>query len=94
MTLQVLKSRVGLIFRRFDVSKAAIFGSYARGEEKKNSDIDILVEFSESKTLFDLLNLQYALEDALKKKVDVLTYNAIHPLLRDRILKEQKIIYE
>jgi len=60
------------------VIKAAIFGSYATGEAKANSDIDLLVQ----------------LEDALNKKVDLLTYNSIHPYLKRIILNEQKVIYE
>ncbi|MGP3668261.1 MAG: nucleotidyltransferase family protein [Candidatus Bathyarchaeota archaeon] len=63
-----------------------------RGEERKDSDIDILVEFEGEKSLLDLAGLKIDLEEALGRKVDVLTYNSLHPLLRDRILQEQKAI--
>lgn len=79
---------------KYGVRRAALFGSVVRGEAKKKSDIDILVRFSEKKSLLDLVRLQFILEDKLGKKVDLLTYNSIHPLLKDIILKEEKIIYE
>ena len=74
------------------MARAAIFGSFARGDEKENSDIDIIVEFRGEKSLLDLARLKIALEELLKIKVDVITYNSLHPLLRDRILNEQKVI--
>ena len=89
-----IKKKAVPIFRKSGVVRSAVFGSVARGEAKKNSDIDFLVEFEGKKTLFDLAGLKITLEDALKKKVDVITYNALHPLLKDYILKDQKLIYE
>jgi len=76
------------------VKKAALFGSQARGDAKKNSDVDLLVDVPESFSLFDLGGLKIDLEQALKKKVDLLTYDSIHPLLKNIILGEQEIIYE
>ena len=63
-----------------------------RGELTKDSDIDILVEFKGKKSLLDLVGLKQELEEILKRKVDVLTYNSLHPLLKDRILREQEVI--
>lgn len=94
MTIQAIKKKVVPILKRQGVTKAALFGSAARGEMKKRSDIDILIKFSGKKSLLDLVKVQFILEDKLGKKVDLLTYNSIHPLLKDIILKEQKIIYE
>ncbi|WP_457613569.1 nucleotidyltransferase family protein [Methanocaldococcus sp.] len=65
-----------------------MFGSYARNEQKETSDIDILVEFDKKKSLLDLVRLKYELEEVLGKEVDILTYNSIHPLLKERILNE------
>lgn len=84
-----LKPKIRKILKKNDVAKAGIFGSYARGEEKKNSDIDILIEFKGDKSLFDLVALEMALERVLKKKVDLLTYRSLNHLLKDRILKEE-----
>ncbi len=93
LTPQTIKSKITPTLKRQGVTKAALFGSVVRGELKKTSDIDILVEFKPGKTLLDLAGLQIELEDLLKRKVDVVTYRSLHPLLRDRILKEQQPIY-
>lgn len=93
MNIIDIKRKIKPILERNHVKKAAIFGSVARGETKKNSDIDILVEFrGNNKSLFDLAGLQIELEEKLKKEVDVLTYNSLSPLLKKEILSEQKII--
>ncbi len=95
MSINEIKSKIRPILKRHDVKKAAIFGSYARGEEKKRSDVDILIKYRyDNKTLLDLAGLHLELEKKLKKKVDILTYDSIHPLLKDIILNEQKSIYE
>lgn len=94
MTTQNIKNRVLPVLKRHDVVKAAIFGSFIRGEAKKGSDIDILVKFKGEKSLLDLVGLKLDLEETLKRKVDVLTYDSLHPLLKDIILKEQRLIYE
>lgn len=78
------------ILRKNGVIKAGIFGSYARGDETKKSDVDILIKVKAKKfSLFDLAGLEIELEEKLGKKVDLLTYNSIHPLLKKRILKEE-----
>ncbi len=76
------------VLKKYGVIKASLFGSIVRGEMTNDSDIDILVEFQDGKTLLDLVGLQNALIEKLKRKVDVITYNSIHPLLKDQILAE------
>jgi len=93
-SFQKVKRQITPTLKAHAIKKAAVFGSFAKGEMKKNSDIDILIEFMGEKSLFDLIDLKFKLEDILKRKVDVLTYNSLHPLLKDIILNEQKIIYE
>jgi len=60
--------------------------------KEESSDIDILVEFGAEKSLLDLAGLEIELEESLGRKVDVLTYNSLHPLLKERILSEQRVI--
>ncbi len=84
---EILKS-----LKRNDVKRASLFGSIVRGELTDESDIDILVEFRGKKSLLDLVGLKLELEELLKRKVDVLTYNSLHPLLKDSILREQEVI--
>ena len=72
------------------IARAGIFGSYARGDAKKSSDIDILIKAKRRTfSLLDLIGLEMELKKKLGKKVDLLTYNGIHPLLRKSILKEE-----
>lgn len=91
--LESLK-RIVPILKRYGVVRAAVFGSFVRGEMTEDSDLDILVEFGDERGLLDLVGLKSDLEEALGVKVDVLTYNSLHPLLRDKILDEQEIFYE
>ena len=74
-------------------SKIAVFGSYARGEEKTESDIDVLVEFSPRKSLLEFVRIERELSEALGIKVDLLTEKAISPYLIDEIKRQMKIIY-
>lgn len=90
--LREIRNRIYPILRRYDVAKASIFGSYVREEETLRSDIDILVEFNAEKSLLDLAGLKIELEEALGSEVDVLTYKSLHPLIKDRILKEQEVL--
>lgn len=69
-----------------------IFGSFARGEQKANSDLDILVNFSKQLTLIDLIGLEQSLSEKLGLKVDLVTEKALSPLFRDDVLKEVKQI--
>ena len=77
------------VLKKNDVVKAGIFGSYARGEEKKKSDVDILIKQKGGKGLLALVQLQLELENKLKKKVDLLDYSAIYPPIKKQILKEE-----
>ena len=87
LTVAMIKRKIGPTLRSNDVKKAAIFGSVATGTAKKNSDIDIIVEFSKPKGL-EFVNLKLALEGKLNRKVDLLTYRSINPYIRKRVLKE------
>jgi len=76
------------ILKRHGAARAGIFGSYARGEQGKNSDIDILIKPPKG-IGFGLAGIELELEGKLGKKVDLLTYKGIHPLLKKRILSEE-----
>lgn len=66
-----------------------IFGSYARGEAKKKSDIDILVKFKGKKSLLSIVRVERELQESIGKKVDIVEYSTIHPRLKNQILKEE-----
>jgi len=77
------------ILKKYGVSRASLFGSVVRGDTHKNSDVDILVQVPKNKSLFDMMDIQFELEDALKKKVDLVEYGYIKPRLKSQILGEQ-----
>jgi len=74
--------------RRYGAEDVRIFGSFARGEQKQGSDIDVLVRLPDEASLLDLAGLKLDLEEALGRKVDVVTEDGLSPYLRDRILRE------
>lgn len=84
-----LAKKIMPILKKHGVVKAGIFGSVARGEAKKRSDVDILIKFIGKKSLLDLVGVEIELKERLKRRVDVLTYDSIHPLLKERILNEE-----
>jgi uncharacterized protein len=84
-----IKPKIAKIIRKRGIKKAGIFGSYARGEQKKSSDIDILIEPTKEMGFFDIVRLEEELKKSLKKKIDLLTYASIHRLLKEKILQEE-----
>ena len=84
-----IREQITPILKDRGVLRAGVFGSYARGEESSGSDLDLLVELPPGSSLFDLVGLQPDLSEELGVEVDAHTYRSLHPLLRDRILKEE-----
>ncbi len=82
------------VCRRNQVSFVGVFGSMARGDATDQSDIDLLVRFSEPKSLLALVRLERELASALGRPVDVLTEASISPYLREDILNDLQVIYE
>lgn len=87
----ILRKQKLQIRERYGVSKIGIFGSYVRGEQKKKSDVDILVEFEKPISLLKLVNLENFLADIIGIKVDVVPKEDIRHELKERIIKE--VIY-
>lgn len=87
--LDEIKNKALPILKEAGVIRSSLFGSYVRGEEREDSDIDMLVELPRGNSLLDLVRLERRLEEALGKDVDLLTYNSISPLLKDYIQKDQ-----
>jgi len=76
------------ILKKNKVAKAAVFGSYARGEAKKRSDVDILVKTPKNMGL-EFVGMKLELEEKLGRHVDLLTYDSINPYLRKSILAHE-----
>jgi predicted nucleotidyltransferase len=84
-----IKRKILSILKRYKVKKAGIFGSVVRGEENKESDIDILVEIVGRMSLLDFVGLKLELEEALGQRVDLGEYSTIKPIIKEQILSEE-----
>jgi uncharacterized protein with HEPN domain/predicted nucleotidyltransferase len=80
------------IKEKFKAEVVGIFGSYARGEEKEGSDIDVLVRFGEGASLFELVGLGDYLEGLFGVHVDVVSERGIHPMMKDEVLRELVLV--
>jgi hypothetical protein len=83
-----IKEYLPFLRSKYNVKKLALFGSVARGDEAPKSDIDILVEFSSPIGFFEFIRLENFLSDLLQRKVDLVTRNALKPLIRESVLKD------
>jgi len=86
------KQKIAEICRRNDISFCALFGSFARGEANSESDIDLLVRFAKPKG-YDFLNAAFEIEDAIGRKVDLVTEGGLSRHIRDRVYKDMKVLY-
>ena len=88
--LQEKREDILRLSRRHGVEKIRIFGSFARGEASDSSDLDLLVDLEQGRSLLDLGGLLTELEELLGRKVDIATEKGLHWYLRDKILKEAR----
>lgn len=93
MDIQTIRQKSTPLFQQYRVRKAALFGSIARGEDRPESDVDILVEMPETSRLFDFLALQSDLEELFGCPVDLVEYSAIKERLKPYILQDQTPIF-
>mgnify|MGYP001615675569 CR=1 FL=1 len=92
----IIKKIKGYFTKDGRISKAWLFGSFARGEDDYKSDIDLMIEVPAEATfsLFDLAEIQYQLENLVPLKVDVVMNAAVRPHVMERIKSDLKVIYE
>ncbi|MFI5331059.1 MAG: nucleotidyltransferase family protein [Desulfobaccales bacterium] len=86
--IEKLRQNLPEITRCFQVKSLLIFGSYVRGRQKKKSDLDILVEFSEPPSFFEFLALERYLSNLLGVKVDLVMKEALKPAIGVHVLAE------
>jgi hypothetical protein len=89
--LQMLAQQKSSLLETYQITRLGIFGSYARGEQTDNSDIDILVEYENAPSLWQLIELRDYLSESFAIKVDVVTRNGLKARIRERVLAE--VIY-
>lgn len=93
LTIQEIKEKATPVLRSSGAVRSALFGSFARNEAHEASDVDILVELPKGKSLVDLVGLRMQLSEVLEKNVDVMTFDSLHYLLRDKVQSELVSIF-
>ena len=93
MDIQKAKEQIVPIIKKYNISKAALFGSILTGKMKDDSDIDLLVDMPRDSSLFDLLRVKIDLEEQLGRRVDLVQYKAIKLKLKNEILSHQVSVF-
>jgi len=83
-----IKAHKALLRAKYKVKELGFFGSYLRGKQKKNSDLDLLVEFSVPVSLFDFISLENHLSQILGLKVDLVMKDSLKPRIKDKVIGE------
>ena len=79
---------------RHGIRRLRVFGSHARGDATPSSDVDLIADFTEGKSLMELVQIERDLAERLGLRVDLLTEGSLSPYLRERILDEARVLYE
>jgi uncharacterized protein len=82
------------VCRENGISRLGVFGSVARGEDTPESDVDLLIELSKPIGLIEFIRLEDKFVEVLERKVDLATEDSLHPLIRQSVLKDLKVLYE
>ncbi len=87
-TIEALKPQLLPILKQFGVTKAAVFGSFARNEAGPESDLDLLFQPPSKFTLFDLFKLEDAIKEKVKREVDLAVYGTLRKQITDKVMRE------
>jgi len=88
--IEKIKEKIVPILKEYKVTKAGIFGSYSRGEQKVESDVDILIELNDDSCgIFELIDLKFKLQKAIRKKIDLVEYENIRNEIKENIFRDE-----
>ena len=87
-----IKEKILPILKEYQVKRVALFGSLVYGKARHDSDIDILVDIGADISLLEFVGLKQRIEEALGRQIDLVEYDTLKPLLREKILKEQVVL--
>ena len=90
--IKVIRGRKTVLASRYGVRRLGLFGSYVKNQQRKKSDIDLLVQFDRDIDLFDFIDLREYLETQLNAKVDLVMESALKPNIGKRILQEVEYV--
>jgi len=93
---QTIINKLQTFFPDYPVEKAWVFGSYARGEETRKSDVDVLVRFDKNAaiTLMDYAGIMNSLSDYLRKKVDLVQEGTLYKFAQESVERDKILVYE
>lgn len=94
MKILIDKNQISQICDRQNITYLGLFGSQSRGDANINSDVDMLIDFSETKSYFQLARVQEELEDIFKKRIDIVLKSNIKKALKKSIFRDLKTLYE
>lgn len=93
MNLEPYLEQIRKVCRQSNISRLCVFGSVARGDDTSESDVDLLVKFDRPVSLLELIKLEDKFVDIFGRKVDLGTEGGLHPLIRDSVMKDLKILW-
>ena len=92
--IKQIAEKTAPVFEKYGIKYAGLFGSYARGDEKEESDVDILFRRGNKQlSLLDHIGMKDEISEVLNKKVDLVSERAIIPYFKDHILNDLRVIY-
>ena len=95
MSIAEIQKKLSPILRDYGIKRAAVFSSASRGEDKPESDVDLLVDLgNQTMGMFEYMKFIERLEQGLNRKVDLVTEKGLNKFLRPYILPDLKVIYE
>ena len=94
MDLEQKMQKIREICRENGIAMLGVFGSVARGEDTPESDVDLLVKLGKPVGLVEFIRLEDRFVEVFGRKVDLATEDSLHPLIRDNVLNDLKILYE
>jgi len=94
MKITIDQNKIDNICNKQNIVYLGFFGSQSRGEAGINSDVDMLIDFSETKSYFELSKVQEELENIFKKKIDLVLKSNVKKVLRQNIFRDLKTLYE
>jgi len=90
-----IRTKVLPVLQKYNIKKAALFGSSVRGEMRRGSDIDLIIDAGELSCGLTFIEIKRKIEQRLNRKVDLISYNSLaYSKIRETILSETQVIYE
>ncbi len=94
MNLDKFKKQLNKICQQNGVKMLGVFGSVARGEDTPESDVDLLIQLKKPVGLIEFIRLQDKFVEVFGRKVDLATEDSLHPLIRQNVLSDLRVLYE